>query len=338
MANPFIRAARLTQFNSPLVVDQTPLPPPAADEICVRVLYAGINFYENLILLGKYPSLPQLPAGVGGECLGEVLAVGDDVTGFKLSDRVVTIAQTGFGTSGTFAEKANIKARYAFKAPTKVEEQRLAPLPMAYFTAWLLANNRVQLGAEKTVLIHSAAGGVGLALLDLLKTGTWGKLNVIGTCSGEAKAALLKKRKIDYAIDITKSNWREETLSLFPGGVDVVFDAHGAAYYEDNLSVLKPNSGQMCSFGAYSGPITDAGLVSKLRQKNLTLSGFLMWPLIEDRNLCEDVFAALFALAEKKKINPQIDQVFSLENANDAFERLRSRKSIGKILVSPMNG
>lgn len=333
MSDHLIRAARLTHFNQPFVIENAALLPVAADEIRVRILYAGINFYEAMIINGTYPTIPPLPACLGGECFGEVIAKGSKVPYFKIGDRVITLAQTGFGTSGTFANEANIKAKYAFKTPIEVTPDQLAALPMAYYTAWLLAHTRVRIQKRMTVLIHSAAGGVGMALIDVLRACAWESLTIIGTCSGETKAKLLKQKGIDLAIDTTMASWKEVLHQHYPTGVDVVFDANGAAYLDDNLESLKPNIGQLCSYGAYSGPITDQQLVTKIRRMNLTISGFLMWPLIEDRSLSEDVFKSLFSLLQQDKIHPQLDKIFPLDQINDAFDRLRSRESIGKILV-----
>lgn len=333
MSDHTIRAARLSQFNQPLKIETATLPPVAPDEIRLRIRYAGINFYEAMVINGSYPTIPPLPCCLGGECLGEVIAKGSKVPYFKIGDKVITLAQTGIGTSGTFADEVNIKARYAFKAPIEVAQDQLAALPMAYYTAWLLTHTRVRIQKSMTVLIHSAAGGVGMALIDVLRACAWESLTIIGTCSGRTKAKLLKQKGVDLAIDTASSTWKEVLRQHYPSGVDVVFDANGTAYLDDNLECLKPNIGQLCCYGAYSGPITDPQLVGKIRRMNLTISGFLMWPLIEDRSLSEEVFKNLFCLLQQDKIHPQIDTVFPLEQINEAFDRLRSRESIGKILV-----
>ncbi|MDD3182808.1 MAG: zinc-binding alcohol dehydrogenase family protein [Alphaproteobacteria bacterium] len=333
MSDHLVRAACLSKINHPLIIQDLPLAPIAADELRVRILYAGINFYEAMILNGTYPSIPSPNHCLGGECLGEVIGKGSKVLDFKRGDKVVTLAQSGYGTSGTFATEANIKAIYAFKAPIEVPPDLMAALPMAYFTAWLLAHTRVKIQKRMTVLIHSAAGGVGMALINVLRACAWESLTIIGTCSGQSKAKLLKQKGVDLAIDTTESSWKKIVKQQYRTGVDVIFDANGANYWDDNLECLKQHIGQICSYGAYSGPITDPQLVTKLRKKNLTLSGFLMWPLIENRSLSEDVFRNLFCLLQQDKIRPQIDKIFPLDQINKAFDHLRSRKSIGKILI-----
>lgn len=333
MSSTTIRAARLYKTNKPLVVEDIELPAPDADEIQIRVIYAGINFYEAMILKGSYQSIPPLPVTLGGECFGEVVDLGEDVTEFKKGDKVITYAQTGFGTSGTFATLANVRALYAFKTPVELSPDQLAAMPMAYYSAWLLVHHRVRLEKNMRIMIHSAAGGVGLALIDLLYTSPWEKLTLLGTCTGEEKTKLLRQKGIDHAIDVSTCSWKEAVRNKFPAGLDVIFDSTGAAYLNDNIASLKPNVGQLCLYGASSGTISDPEIVTKIRKRNLTISGFLMWPLIEDRQLGEQVFENLFRYLQQDKIHPQIDHVYPLEQVNDAFERLRSRQSIGKILI-----
>jgi NADPH:quinone reductase-like Zn-dependent oxidoreductase len=333
MTTTTIRAARLHKTNKPLLIETIELPPPDTDEIQIKIVYAGINFYEAMIIKGSYPNIPSLPATMGGECFGEVVAIGEDVQDFKIGDKVITYAQTGFGTTGTFATYANVRSLYAFRTPLEAAPDQLAALPMSYYSAWLLVHHRVRLEKNMRIMIHSAAGGVGLALIDLLYTSPWEKLTLVGTCTGEEKTMLLRQKGVDHAIDVSTCSWKDAVKQKFPAGLDVIFDSTGAAYLNDNIASLKPNVGQLCLYGASSGTISDPEVVTKIRKRNLTISGFLMWPLIEDRALGEQVFESLFRYLQQDKIHPQIDHIYPLDQVNEAFDRLRSRHSIGKILL-----
>jgi len=107
----------------------------------------------------------------------------------------------------------------------------------------------------------------------------------------------------------------------------------GQQYLDGNLSLLRPLDGTICSYGAYTGPIVDASLVAKLRKDNLTLSGFLMWPLLENKKLCMDIFSDIFTLLESKQYKPLVDKIFPLEDVTKGIERIRQRQNIGKVLI-----
>jgi len=107
----------------------------------------------------------------------------------------------------------------------------------------------------------------------------------------------------------------------------------GQKYLDVNLSLLRPLSGTICSYGTRTGPITDPDLVAKLRKDNVTLSGFLMWPLIENKELCSNSFAQIFRILKTKRFTPIIDEIFPLKDVNKAIKRIKQRKNIGKVLI-----
>ncbi|MCL2469274.1 MAG: zinc-binding dehydrogenase [Alphaproteobacteria bacterium] len=329
-----IKAARFHRAHEPLALETHHLPPLQKDEVHIRVLYAGINFYESMILKGCYPFTAQPPLTLGGECLGQVLQIGNAVQDIAIGDSVITFAQSGFGTSGVIAQQAHVKDKYVFKLPQKTEDPLWAALPMAYFTAWFLINRCLRIKDNNRVLIHSAAGGVGLAISDLLRAGGWHGLNFTGTCSNADKVAYLEKeRGFDKVINVSEKPWSFFAQNSLLDSIDILLDAHGGPYFDDNLAALHSIGGQICIFGAYDGAVQDHEIIAKLRRKNAILSGFLMWPLIEHRLLCQSVFDELFDLMKKEKIKPKIDTIFPLTAINDAYAHLNARKNIGKILI-----
>lgn len=326
------RAARLSSFGSPLRIESVNLPPLGPCDILIKVHFTGINFYELMIMDGKYPSLPTLPTTPGGELAGVVLETGSNVKTFHKGDRVFSLAQSGKGTTGSYGEIARVNEQYLYALPKTVSFETGASTPMVTFAAYTMLRKRVTIPENGVVLIHSAAGGVGSTLIQLANS-MFSKLTIIGTCSNDQKAKTVHSLGADVVINTKKRSFVDEIHKKFPGGVDVIFDPMGQQYIDANLSLLRPLYGTICSYGTYTGPIIDSALVTKLRKNNLTFSGFLMWPLLENKELCMDIFTRVFELLNTKQFKPLIDKVFPLEKINVAIERIRQRKNIGKILI-----
>jgi len=327
-----MKSARLKSFGSPIQIESVDLPSLGDKDIAVKIHFAGINFYELLVMDGKYPTTPTLPTTPGGEFAGEVIDIGKDVTDFKKGDRVFSLAQTGKGTTGSYAEVAIVNEQYIYPLPKEIPFDIGAAFPMITFTAYTMLCKRVNMPKDGVILVHSAAGGVGSTLVQLIKS-LYPKTTVIGTCLGEQKEKIVLSLGADLVINISDELFAEKIHNKFPKGVDVIFDPMGQQYMDTNLSLLSPFKGIICSFGAYTGPITDPAIVAKLRKDNLTLVGFLMWPLLENKKLCMEIFTDIFDLFKKKGIKPIIDKVFSLEDVNEAIDRIRQRQNIGKVLI-----
>ncbi len=330
-----IKSARLKSFGLPLEIELINLPIMGAEDVAIKIHFSGINFYELMVMDGKYPTTPDLPTTPGGEFSGEVLAVGKDVTEFFKGDRVFSLAQTGKGTSGSYAQVAIVNQKYLYHLPKNISFETGSAFPMITFTAYTMLTRRVTMPKEGSVVVHSAAGGVGSMLVQLIKAIN-PKISIIATCSGEQKAKIVSSLGADLVIDTSKDEqFGEKIKNKFPNGVDIIFDPMGQQYIDENLALLNPLNGLICSYGAYTGPISDPLLVGKLRKNNLTLSGFLMWPILEDRKLCMNIFKEIFKLFEKKQIRPMIDKIFPLKESNQAIDRIRQRQNIGKVLIKP---
>lgn len=326
------QAAQLTSFGSPLRVESVDLPPLASHDVSVKVHFAGINFYELMIMDGKYPSLPKLPATPGGELSGEVLETGPEVTSFHKGDRVFSLAQTGKGTTGSYGELAQVNEQYLYPLPKAIPFETGAAFPMEAFAAFTMLKKRVSVPEKGIVLVHSAAGGVGSTLIQLTRA-LFPDATIIGTCSTEQKMPIVRSLGADEVINTQKVSFADQVQTKFPDGIDVIFDPIGQQSLDGNLSLLRPLTGTICSYGAYTGPITDSGLVGKLRKDNLTLSGFLMWPLLENKELCMDIFSNVFELLTTQQYKPLVDKIFPLEAVTKGIERIRQRQNIGKVLI-----
>lgn len=326
------QTAHLTSFGSPLRIESADLPSLGPRDVSVKVHFAGVNFYELMIMDGKYPSLPALPATPGGEFSGVVLETGSDIKTFHKGDRVFSLAQTGRGTTGSYGEIAHVNEQYLYALPKTVSFKIGASIPMTAFAAYTMLRKRVVIPENGAVLIHSAAGGVGSTLVQFARA-MFPKLTIIATCSNDQKAKAVHSLGADVVFNTKKRSFFDEIYKKFPEGLDVIFDPMGQQYIDANLSLLRPLYGTICSYGAYTGPITDSALVTKLRKDNLTFSGFLMWPLLEHKELCIDIFTDIFKFLDAKQFKPLIDKVFPLERANDGIARIRQRRNIGKVLL-----
>jgi NADPH:quinone reductase len=327
-----MKSARLKSFGSPIQIESVDLPLIGDKDIVVKIHYAGINFYELLVMDGKYPTTPNLPTTPGGEFAGEVIDMGKDVVGFKRGDRVFSLAQTGKGTTGSYAEMAIVNEQYLYPLPKDISFEVGAAFPMITFTAYTMLCKRINMPKDGVILVHSAAGGVGSTLVQLIKS-LYPKTIVIGTCSSEQKVKFVMSLGADLVVNTNDESFVDKIHNKFSKGIDVIFDPTGNQYIDDNLSLLTPFKGVICSYGAYTGPIVDPSLVAKLRKDNLTLVGFLMWPVLEDKKLCIEIFTDIFDLFKKKGIKPIVDKIFSIEDINEAIARIRQRQNIGKVLI-----
>lgn len=160
------------------------------------------------------------------------------------------------------------------------------------------------------------------------------KTKIIGTYSVLEKESFLKSLGVDFPISNESGGLSAEIKKNFSEGIDVIFDSVGQKAVLEHFDLIKPLNGIWCTYGAYSGAIVEENLVGKLRSKNATLAGFLMWPLIENKKWCEKEFEEIFEILKQYKIEPQIDKVFPLDEVNQAFARISARKNIGRVLLS----
>lgn len=327
-----VQTARLHKFSEPLRLETISLPKLKPHEVRIKIKFAGLNFYEISLMSGKYSTIPSLPCTPGGELSGEVIEVGSHVTEFKKKTRVFSLAQTGKGTTGSYATYANVDEKYVYHLPEFLSFQQGASFPMVSFTAYCMLTKKISLKQNDVVLIHSAAGGVGTILTRLIRT-LYPHVTILGTYSHSDKEKKLKENGVTKAIE-SKDDFEQEVKQYTPQGIDVIFDPVGQALFDKHLSLLKPLTGTLCCYGSYTGPIKDTNVVGKIRAKNLKLTGFLMWPLIENKVWSQKVFEKIFRLMKSKAILPPVDRIFPLSHVDEALLWIKERKNKGKILLS----
>jgi NADPH2:quinone reductase len=306
-------------------VEDVELPPPGANEIRVRVRAAGVNFPDILMIQGKYQHKPDLPFVVGGECAGDVIAAGNGVTRFAIGDRV-----TGGGFTGGFAQETQGPESSYRPIAASVDYATAAGFTLAYLTAYVSLVRRAQLARGETLLVHGAAGGVGLAAVDL------GKLlgaTVIATASTDEKRAFLKAYGADHVLP--SSGFREAVKELTDGrGADVIYDPVGGDVFDESVRCIAFD-GRILIVGFTSGRIPSIGVNMPLI-KGFSVVGVRAgeygrkFPHKGRENI-----EAIDRLLADGKLHPHIHARFPLSQAVEAMQMLTTRKVIGKVVVEP---
>jgi NADPH2:quinone reductase len=301
-----------------------PVPQPKNNEAVVKVAASGVNFIDVYQREGRY-KVP-LPFTAGQEGAGVVATVGKDVTSVKVGDRVAWTS-----IQGGYAQYAAVPADRLVSVPAGVSDREAAAVMLQGMTAHYLAHSTFALKPGDTALVHAAAGGVGLLLVQLAHNiGA----RVIGTTSTEEKASLARGAGADDIILYTKVDFESETKRLTDGkGVDVVYDSVGKTTFDKSLAVLRPR-GMLVLFGGSSGavpPFDPLGLVKG--------SWFLTRPTlnhyIASRAELEDRAQSLFAMIAARKLKLRIEHVYPLAEAPQAHRDLEGRATTGKILLIP---
>lgn len=322
-----MRAIQVQKTGGPevLTVVDLPTPEPAAGEALVRIDASGVNFIDVYFREGRYPA--PLPFIVGQEAAGTVSAVGANVTTVKIGDRV---AYTGL--LGSYADYAAVAVDRLVRVPDSLDTRQAAAAMLQGMTAHYLCRSTYPLQRGETALIHAAAGGVGLLLVQMAKTlGA----RVIGTAGSEEKAALAREAGADEVIVYTTQDFVAETKRLTEGeGVHVVYDGVGRSTFEGDLDVLRPR-GYLVLFGGASGavPPFDPILLSKKGSLFLTRPtlGHYTATREELETRANDVLGAVASGALKLRIQ----HTYPLAEAEQAHRDLEGRRTVGKVLLVP---
>ncbi|TDC93193.1 quinone oxidoreductase [Saccharopolyspora aridisoli] len=322
-----MRAIRVATNGGPEVLElgEVEVPEPGPGQLLVDVAAAGVNFIDTYQRSGLYSM--QLPFTPGSEGAGEIVAVGPDVDGFAVGERVAWAT-----APGSYAEKALVPASSAVKVPEGVADDVAAAAMLQGMTAHYLITSTHEVKTGETVLVHAAAGGMGLLLTQLIK---FKGANVIGTVSTDEKERLAREAGADEIIRYTEADVAAEINDLTDGrGVDVVYDGVGKSTFEASLASLRPR-GTLVLFGASSGP------VPPVDPQRLNSSGslFLTRPSLGHHLLSREELdwraGDVFNWIVSGTINIRIDGTYPLADARKAHEDLGGRRTTGKLLILP---
>ena len=310
-----------------LVVQDIPAPEPGKGEVRIAMKAAGVNFPDVLIIQNKYQFKPELPFAPGAEVAGLVSAVGAGVAGLKVGDRVL-----GSCGHGGFAEKVIVKAGKTVRLPEGVDFDTAAAFTLTYGTSWHALVDRAGLKAGETVLVLGAAGGVGLAAIEIAKVVG---ARVIAAASTDEKLAVCREHCADALINYAAEDLREAIKRETAGnGPDVIYDPVGGSYAEPAFRSIGWR-GRYLVVGFANGEIPKLPLNLALL-KGASLIG-VFWGAYTARE--PDHFAAdldaMFALIEKGELRPHISQRYPLADGARALEDLMNRRAVGKLVITP---
>jgi NADPH:quinone reductase-like Zn-dependent oxidoreductase len=337
-----LRALVLTKRGTPddaLAVREWPDPDVGSGQVRIRVLAAGLNFADVLARAGLYPDAPKPPAVMGYEVAGEIESVGPGSDGFQPGDHVV--AATRFNG---FAELATADIGNVMRIPEGMSFEQAAAVPVNYGTAYVAIALLAAVRPGETVLVHAAAGGVGIAALQLLRDRD---AIVIGTASGHKHDAC-RAEGAAHVIDYRTQDVKQEVSKITGGrGVDVVLDALGS--FRESYALLRPG-GRMVIFGASQLLTGDRrNMVKALRavvrmprfnalklmNENRSVMGLNLLKLWDERGSLEEVMDPLVELVERGVVQPVVAETFPFERAGDAHRYIQDRRNVGKVVLTP---
>jgi NADPH:quinone reductase len=323
-----MKTIRIEKTGGPEVMQlvDADLPPPGPGEVRIRHTAIGLNYIDTYHRSGLYPL--KLPSGVGLEAAGEVEAVGEGVTQLKVGDRVAY----GNGPIGAYSEARNAPANRVSKIPDGISDETAAAMMLKGMTVRYLLRETYKVASGETILIHAAAGGVGLIACQ------WANAlgaTVIGTVGSEQKAELARAHGCKHVIDYTKEDVPARVRELTGGkGVPVVYDGVGQDTLMISLDCLRPR-GLLVSFGNASGPVKsfDIGILSTKGSLYLTRPTLATY-VADDADLQANA-SELFDMVKSGKVKIEVNQRYPLSEVVQAHRDLAARKTTGSTVLVP---
>jgi NADPH2:quinone reductase len=321
-------AIRFHEHGGPEVLRIEELDPgkPAAGEVQVRHTAIGLNYIDVYDRTGLYPS--KLPGGLGREAAGVITALGRGVKGFRVGERVAYV----HSVSGAYCELRNVPAERVVKVPRSISDEAAAALMLKGLTAHYLIRRTYRVARGQTILVHAAAGGVGLILCQ------WARslgARVIGVVGSEAKAELAKKYGCRHVLISGRDELVPAVREITGGaGVPVVYDAVGKDTFMDSLDCLA-RLGMMVSYGNASGPPPAIDPLELSRRGSLFLTRPTLFNYIATRAELLAAARELFAVVRAKKVRVLIGQRYALSEAAAAHRDLEGRRTTGSTVLVP---
>ncbi|KAI8973682.1 hypothetical protein BDF20DRAFT_824322 [Mycotypha africana] len=304
-----------------MIYGEVPFPKVTDNSVLIKNHVSGINYIDTYHRSGVYPV--PLPFIIGKEGAGEIVEVGKNVTDFKVGDRVVH-----FG-SGTYAEYTAADVSAVEKLADDVSYEQAAAIGIQALTAWTMVRDGYPVKKGDTILVHAAAGGVGLLLCQMLKhLGA----TVIATVSTDEKAQLAKKNGADYVINYSCEDVVKRVNEITEGlGCHAVLDGVGKDTWDTSLACTR-RLGTLISFGNASGVVPPIS-IGCLAQKNVKLMRPMLFNYLATREESKKWWGEVFELLRKKVLNLHVHKFYKLEDAKQSHLDLQGRKTTGKLLI-----
>lgn len=337
-----MRQVWITKAGAPKVlqVREAPDPTPKAYELRIRVRASGINFADLMARVGLYPDAPKLPCVIGYEVSGVVDALGEGTTGFSIGDRVLAMCHFG-----GYSDVLTVPSAQVLKMPARMSFESGAAFPVVYVTAYDTMLFTGHLRRKSSVLILSAAGGVGLAAIQIAKTR---ECTIFGSAS-VSKHEFLKQQGCHHVLDSSRDFAEQARAIVGDRGIDLILDPVGGKSWTRAYDLLAP-CGRLVAFGLSAVAtgttrnwLTAAASVlsvkswspMQLMSDNKTVSGTNMARLFARPDLVEPQLAELMQMYERGELEPHVDRTFSFDEAAAAHQYLHDRKARGKVLLVP---
>jgi NADPH2:quinone reductase len=322
-----MKAIQVKQTGGPEVMEliELPVPQPKPNEAVIKVGAAGVNYVDVYYREGRYKA--PLPFVVGQEAAGTVSAVGSEVKDIAVGDRVAHAS-----TLGSYAEYMAVAADRLVKIPQGVSDREAAAAMLQGMTAHYLAYDTYPMKKGETALVHAAAGGVGLLLVQMAHNiGA----RVLATVSTEEKAKLARRAGADDIILYTQADFEAETKSLTAGkGVDVIYDSVGKTTFEKGLNLLRPR-GMMVLYGGSSGAVAPIDPIVLTQKGSIYLTRPSLGNYTATAEELRQRAAAVFGMIREGKLKLRIEHLYPLAQAQQAHRDLEGRKTTGKLLLLP---
>jgi NADPH2:quinone reductase len=322
-----MKAIQVTQTGGPEVLElvDLPIPEPKANEAVVEIKAAGVNFIDVYFREGRYPA--PLPFVDGQEAAGIVASVGSAVKNLTAGDRV---AYTG--ALGSYAEYAAVPADRLIRIPDQLDFKQAASAMLQGMTAHYLSHSTYPVKSGETALIHAAAGGVGLLLVQMCKSiGA----RVIGTAGSEEKAELAREAGADEVIIYTSQDFEKETKRLTGNeGVHVIYDGVGKTTFAKGLNLLRPR-GYLVLFGGASGAVPPFDLLELTKHGSLFVTRPSLQHYVATRAELQQRSSEVLEMIVRGDLKLRIHKTYPLAEVQTAHRDLEGRKTTGKLLLAP---
>jgi len=322
------KAIRFHEHGGPEVLrlEELDAGPPAVGEAQVRHTAIGLNYIDVYDRTGLYPG--ELPSGLGREAAGVITALGRRVRGFKVGDRVAYVHPR----PGAYCEVRNVPAERLVKVPRGIADEQAAALMLKGLTAHFLLRRTYRVARGQSILVHAAAGGVGLLLCQ------WAKslgARVIGVVGSDAKAELARRHGCKHVLILGRDELAAEVRKLTKGaGVAVVYDSVGKDTFMESLDCLRP-LGMMVTYGNASGPPPAVSPLELSKRGSLFLTRPTLFNYIATREALDAAARELFAVVKSRAVRIRIGQSYPLAEAAQAHRDLEARRTTGSTVLIP---
>ena len=323
-----MKAWRVNEWCEPeqMKLEDVPLPEPGPGEVRIKNRAASLNFYDILLIQGKYQVKPPLPFTPGSEVAGTIDAVGSQVTGFSIGDRVQAMA-----IGGGFAEYSLASSDKTFPVPDRMSYEEAAAMIVIYQTSYFALKNRTTIREGEWLLVHAGAGGVGLSAIQI---GRAFGARVIATAGSAEKLDVCLSEGAEHAFSYADESWVEQVKNVTGGrGADIIYDPVGGDVFDLSTKCIAPE-GRLLVIGFAGGRIPSIA-ANRILLKNISVIGVYWGGYLERHpQFMKEAQADLLSMYEAGAIKPVVSATYPLSDAATALRALAARKTHGKVVLT----